>query len=208
MSTATADATDVPVAKKSVGKKKLIVLLAIVALLLAVAGAGVVIFLKKKAAKAAEEAEGDTSAQVESHGVPKRDPKNVPTFVPLETFTVNLADREAERYAQIGLTLELDDASVADQIKAYMPAIRNNILMVLAQKTSADLLDRQGKERLAFEVKREAARALGVEIEDELAAKPAAKAASGAASAAKPAKKRVYEPSPIRQVHFSNFIIQ
>ncbi|MED5619749.1 flagellar basal body-associated FliL family protein [Ideonella sp. BN130291] len=210
MSTATAETTEAaPAPKKSFGKKKLIVLLAIVVLLLAVAGGGVVIYLKKKAAQAAEEADGDPgAAQVEGHGVPKRDPKNVPTFVPLETFTVNLADREAERYAQIGLTLELEDPHVADQIKAYMPAIRNNILMVLAQKTSADLLDRQGKERLAFEIKREAARALGVEIEDELAAKVAAKPASGAASAAKPAKKRVYEPSPIRQVHFSNFIIQ
>jgi flagellar FliL protein len=39
-------------------------------------------------------------------------------FVPLEPFTVNLADREAERYAQIGMTLEIEDAKVGDQIKA------------------------------------------------------------------------------------------
>ena len=30
-----------------------------------------------------------------------------PAFVPLDPFTVNLADREAERYAQVGITLEL-----------------------------------------------------------------------------------------------------
>ena len=205
MPTATADANEVANAspKKGAGKKKLIILLAVALLLLAVAGGGAVVYLKKKAARAAEEAEADGSAQVEGHRTPRRDPKVVPVFVPLETFTVNLADREAERYAQIGLTLEVEDAHVADQIKAYMPAIRNNILLVLAQKSSRELLDRDGKERLAFEVKREAARALGVEIEDELAAKPGEAGASSA-----PRRKRAYEPSPITHVHFSNFIIQ
>ena len=196
MSTAEASAADTS-PKKSGGKKKLIMLV-VVLLLLAVAGGGAVLLLKKKAA--AEEGEAEGSAQVDEHAA-KRDPKSVPIFVPLEAFTVNLADHEAERYAQIGMTLELEDANVADQIKAYMPAIRNNILMVLAHKTSAELLSREGKERLAFEVKREAARALGVEIED-----PAAKAAGGTES--KPKKKKNHEPSPIRAVQFSNFIIQ
>jgi flagellar FliL protein len=204
MSTAAAEAPEVADAapKRSAGKKKLLVMLVVLLLVLAVAGAGVVVFLKKRAAKLAAEAEGGESAQVESHE--KRDAKHAPTFVPLEMFTVNLADREAERYAQIGVTLELDDAKVADDIKAYMPAIRSNVLLVLAHKTSPELLDSEGKRRLAFEIKREASRVLGYEIEDELAPKGAA----GSASGAKPAKKKVYEPSPIRQVHFSNFIIQ
>ena len=94
---------------------------------------------------------------------PKRDPKAVPVFVPLDTFTVNLADREAERYAQIGISLELDDAKAGEKIKVFMPAIRNNILMVLAHKRSSDLLERAGKEKLAEEVLRETERALGLE---------------------------------------------
>ncbi len=209
MSAATADATGAP--KKGLGKKKLIILLAIVALLLVVAG-GVVVYLKKKAAaQAEEEAEGDTPAQVESHGgAAKHDPKHPPTFVPLDMFTVNLADKEAERYAQIGVTLELDDAKVGDEIKVYMPAIRSGILMLLAHKTSQELLAREGKERLAFEIKREASRALGIEIEDEAARPKEGEAAKGAASEGeKPKKKKKPSvPSPVRQVHFSNFIIQ
>lgn len=204
MSTAAAEASEVVDAppKRSAGKKKLLVMLVVLLLVLAVAGAGVVVFLKKRAAKLAAEAEGGESSQVEAHE--KRDAKHAPTFVPLEMFTVNLADREAERYAQIGVTLELDDAKVADDIKAYMPAIRSNVLLVLAHKTSAELLASEGKRRLAFEIKREASRVLGYEIEDELAPK----GAEAGASAAKPAKKRITEPSPIKQVHFSNFIIQ
>jgi flagellar protein FliL len=206
MSTATADVAS----PKAGGKKKLLIIVLVAVLVLAAGGVGALLLLKKKAAAADEEdLEG-----AESPAVHQRDPKVVPTFVPLDMFTVNLADRETERYAQIGIVLELDDAKVGDQIKAYMPAIRNNILMVLAHKTSQELLAREGKELLAFEVKREASRALGIELDEEppvTATKTASASDAEADAAPKPkAKKRkkTGEPSPIRQVQFSNFIIQ
>jgi flagellar FliL protein len=47
------------------------------------------------------------------------------------------------------LTLEIDDPKTGDQLKTYMPAIRNNILMLLAHKTAGELLTREGKLKLA-----------------------------------------------------------
>jgi flagellar FliL protein len=191
MSTAAAVEGAVPV---KAGKKKLIIIVVAVLLLLAAAGGGAVFWLKAKAKaeQAAEDAE-EGSAVAEAGAAPKRDPKAVPVFVSLDNFTVNLADREADRYAQIGISLELNDAKAGEKIKVFMPAIRNNILMVLAHKRSSDLLERSGKEKLAEEVLRETERALGVE--------PLAPGA---------AKKRSddEEPRPVRAVHFSNFIIQ
>jgi flagellar FliL protein len=191
MSTAAAVEGAVPV---KAGKKKLIVIVVAALLLLAGAGAGVVFWLKSKAhaAQEAEDGEG-SSEQAAGHAVVKRDPKAVPVFVPLDNFTVNLADREAERYAQIGISLELNDSKAGERIKVFMPAIRNNILMVLAHKRSSDLLERSGKEKLADEVLRETERALGLE---PLAAGAAAR------------KGDDDEPRPVRAVHFSNFIIQ
>ncbi len=175
------------------GKKKLIVILAVVLLLLAAGGGGVVFWLKAKAHAAAEAEDADDGAEVAQAGTaPKRDPKVVPVFVPLDPFTVNLADREAERYAQIGISLELADPKAGDRIKLFMPAIRNNILMVLAHKRSSDLLERAGKEKLADEVLRETERALGLDP---------------VVPGARP-KKGDDEPRPVRAVHFSNFIIQ
>jgi flagellar FliL protein len=193
MSTAAAVEGAVPV---KAGKKKLIIILVAVLVLLAAAGGGVVYWLKAKAhaAQEAEDAEDDgTEVAHAAAAAPKRDPKAVPVFVPLENFTVNLADREADRYAQIGISLELSDAKAGEKIKLFMPAIRNNILMVLAHKRSSDLLERAGKEKLAEEVLRETERALGLE--------PAVPGA---------AKKGDHddEPRPVRAVHFSNFIIQ
>ena len=175
------------------GKKKLLIVLLAVLLLLAAAGGGLVFWLKAKA-QAALEAE-EAEAAIETPGakpLAKRDPKVLPVFVPLENFTVNLADREAERYAQIGISLELADAKAGERIKLFMPAIRNNILMVLAHKRSSDLLERSGKEKLSEEVLRETERALGLEP----------------ATPGKPAPKGSDEPRPVRAVHFSNFIIQ
>ena len=210
---AVADATSSPKG----GKKKLVMIMAIAVLLAAVGGGGALWYMKKRAAAMAAEdeaAEASESTAAKGHG--KDDKHATPTFVPLDMFTVNLADRESERYAQVGITLELDDPAVAEQLKAYMPAIRNNILMALAAKTSSELLDREGKVKLAAEIRREAARGLGLDIPAEEPAKAASAATAAAAEGdedgdakAKKKKKKVVEvPNPISRVHFSNFIIQ
>jgi flagellar FliL protein len=191
MSTAAAVEGAVPV---KAGKKKLIVIAVAALLLLAALGGGAAFWLKAKARAQAEAEEADAGGEVvQGKSAPKRDPKAVPVFVALDNFTVNLADREADRYAQIGISLELHDAKAGDRIKVFMPAIRNNILMVLAHKRSSDLLERTGKEKLAEEVLRETERALGLEP-----ASPSAAAKQGSDD----------EPRPVRAVHFSNFIIQ
>jgi len=53
--------------------------------------------------------------------------KVAPTFMPIENMVVNLADPGGDRFAQIGITLELEDAKTAEQVKQYLPAIRSAI---------------------------------------------------------------------------------
>jgi flagellar protein FliL len=195
------------------GKKKLIVIVLIALVVLLGAGAGGLIYMKKKAAAEAE-AESEDGAPAKTHAAGKNgtkaDLKHPPTFLPLDPFVVNLADKDSDRYAQIGITLEVEDAKFAEQMKAYMPALRNGVLMLLAHKTSRELLDRAGKEQLAAEIQREAARAIGLEVEDPDAE---AEQVTDSKAEAKPraktkAKKKALPPNPIQHVHFSNFIIQ
>lgn len=200
------------------GKKKLVIIAAAALLVLLVLGGGAAFYLKKKAAHDAEAEDG--AAATEQHAA-KPDLKHPPTFLPLDPFVVNLADKDADRYAQVGITLEVEDAKFAEQMKAFMPAIRNGILMILAHKSSRELLERSGKEQLAAEILREASRTMGIAVEeiapaadktaegdtdpadaeDDPKAKPKGKAKAKAA-------KEPAEPNPIRHVHFSNFIIQ
>ena len=199
---AAADAVEVPRTK---GGKKLVLILAIVGLLLAVAGGAAVFVMKRNAAAAAAaEEEGDDPAAEHATAKKKDAHAAPPTFLPLEPFVVNLADREQERYAQIGITLQVDDPQVAEQLKAYMPAIRNGVLMILAHKTSAELLDREGKLKLADEIMRESVRPLGIELDDE----DADESETHDAKPAKKKKRKAPVHNPVEHVHFSSFIIQ
>jgi len=214
---APADAAVAAPAKK--GKKKLLIMLVVGVLAFALAGGGAVFMMKKKAAAQAAE-DGDEALTSAEHKAEKPDLKHPPTFLPLDPFVVNLSDKDADRYAQIGITFEVADAKFGELLKAYMPAIRNSILMILAQKSSADLLDRPGKEQLAGQIQREAARVMGIDVEEPEAPAPKAAAKDGAKDDTKAkdgtdeekpkARKRKVdsEPNPIRHVHFSNFIIQ
>ncbi|GAB4037137.1 MAG: hypothetical protein Fur0014_04590 [Rubrivivax sp.] len=196
MSAATADA-GAPPAK---GKKKLIIVIAAAVLVLVLGGVGAMLALKKPPA---EDEEGADHAPAKKPAVAKtHDPKAAPIFAPLDPFTVNLADKDADRYAQVGITLELDQAQTAETLKVFLPAVRNNILLLLASKTSAELLAPDGKTKLAKELMRETSRGLGVEVEDEEEEDP------DAPTSKKKRRKKVEQALPVTAVYFSNFIIQ
>jgi flagellar FliL protein len=172
------------------GKKRMLLIIAGVLLVLLFAGgAGAAWWMLKKTPAADEDAElaaadADDPAEEGKVRNKKDDKKQLPVFLPLEMFTVNLGDREAERYAQVGVTLELSDAKTSEVLKAYMPAIRNDVLMLLAHKKAAELQERSGKLELAREIRR---------------------------AAMKPLDDGDHESdndAPVRAVHFSSFIIQ
>jgi flagellar FliL protein len=183
-------------------KKKLVILIATAVLLAGGAGGGALVWKKKRAAaEAAANSDEVEEGAAAHHAARKDEHSGPPAFLPLDPFVVNLADRETERFAQIGLTLELSDPKFADQLKAYMPAIRNGVLLVLAHKTSQELLTRNGKEKLAAEIMREAVKPLGIELDGE------SEGDKGEPADGK-GNKASMEDSPVRHVHFSSFIIQ
>lgn len=205
---ASADAVagDAPPAPK--GKKKLIIILAAVLLLALIGGGGAVFMMKKKAAAA--EDDGEAAAAAAEAKRKEHAAKHPPVFVPLEPFVVNLADKESDRYAQIGVTLEVEDPKFAEEMKAYMPAIRNGILMVLSHKTSAQLLSREGKIALAKDIMREAVLPLGIEVKDEPVQEAEPEDEEEDEDKPKKKKKPAAHGSgnPVKRVHFSNFIVQ
>lgn len=202
MAAAAAPATDAP--PKKGGKKKLLIIVGVVLVLLLAGGGGALFMMKKASDKAAAEAAeaeddgGGASGKAASHKV---DPAHPPAFVALDPFVVNLADRDSDRFAQIGVTLEVDDPAFAEKMKPFMPAIRNNILMILAHKSSSELLGREGKEKLAEEIARESVRPMGIHIDPPEEAE--------AEETPKKKKRKAAPPkNPVRAVLFSSFIVQ
>lgn len=184
-------ATNPAAAPAPAKSKKLIIIGAIVALLV-VAVAAVALFVMNRSQHSdpyGEEAPAKSAATV------------VPTFLPLENMVVNLADPGGDRFAQVGITLELQDEATATTVKQYMPSIRNGVLMLVSQRTAEELLRREGKEKLAADILAEVSRPLGVKPgraseeraddgDDEFEERPRRRA------------------SPVRRVLFSSFIIQ
>jgi flagellar protein FliL len=193
---ATESPAEAPVKPK---KKKLIIIIAAVVLLV-VAGGGAGLFFMNKAKHAAED--GEEAAHAETT------PKVPPTFLPIENMVVNLADPGGERFAQIGVTLELADKKTEDQVKAYMPSIRNSILLLVSQRTSEELLQREGKEKLASDILVEVSRPLG--FAPKVAEKSKAKGDKGDKGEKddEVPKKSAKGKNPVQQVLFSSFIVQ
>jgi flagellar FliL protein len=144
-----------------------------------------------------------------------------PLFTTLDPFTVNLQDPRGERFAQIGITLQFEDPTLEMKIKDRLPAVRNDILLLISSKEIDDLLTTEGKQKLAQEIRVRTARSLGVEVaepepaeekprtekvakddgdHDEADEKPKAKA--------RRKKKKDLPVNPITQVLFSQFIVQ
>jgi flagellar FliL protein len=127
----------VPGRKKS-GKKKLVA----VVILLAGTGFGVWrTFLVPRPANSADQSSASA----------------VKTVLPLESFTVNLADQEEGRFLRATLSLGVDgklppltkgNGNEGEGVVVSMATIRDSILTVLTQCKSDDLLTPEGKLKL------------------------------------------------------------
>lgn len=128
---------------------------------------------------------------------PAHPPKRNRVFLQLEPLTVNLRD-EVNRFAQVGISLELFDNEAAEQIKAVMPAVRDRVLRLVSERSAATLLSSEGKTELGAKVME----AIAEQIKFE---PPRAKPRKGS-------KKHVEEEhdsaDELGSVHFTQFIIQ
>ena len=184
-------------AKEKASNKKLIVIGAIVALLVVVGGAAAWFMLGRHSG---EEEDGAPAPRKAAAA------KVAPTFMPIENMVVNLADPGGDRFAQIGITLELEDTKTGEQVKQYLPAIRSAILLLVSQRTAEELLTREGKEKLATDILREVSRPLGFRVPKKLR-KPISEELEEDGAEEPPARSRQSQ-NPVRQVLFSSFIIQ
>ena len=157
---------------KPKSKKLLFIIIGVV--VLALIGAGAALFLLKKSQSEDEEDGTELTAEDEGHAAPLRDPKTPPTFLPLDSMVVNLADPGGNRFAQLGITLQLADAKTGEEMKTYMPSIRNGILILVSQRTAEQMLRADGKQALTQDIMAEISTVMGYDYEHP-GAEPAAK---------------------------------
>lgn len=92
-------------------------------------------------------------------------------LVAVEPMLVNLADRDAQRFAKITVRLVVGTEAEAKEIEEdalRQAKLRSAILELLAQRTSADLGTADGRTTLKRAVADRAAHALGLKVQDVL----------------------------------------
>ncbi|KAB7614246.1 flagellar basal body protein FliL [Verminephrobacter sp. Larva24] len=190
-----------PVKPPAAGKKKLFIGIIIGTVALVLVTCGAVAWFVNRCMHADDEEGGIC---------PRRSAPAASIFLPLENMVVNLADPGGDRFAQIGITLELEDARAEDRIRQPLPVLRNAILMLASQRSSAELLQRNGKEKLAADILREVSRPLGYPVlaQRERAAAGLPSQQSQQEAAPGRASSAGMERNPVRRVLFSSFIIQ
>ncbi|MDR2187384.1 MAG: flagellar basal body-associated FliL family protein [Azonexus sp.] len=167
------------------GKKLLLIFISLLLLLALIGGAFAVwLFAGHANANGDEEYAEET---VKEKPARKKEPGELPAFVNLDTFTVNLASEGGDQYLQVVLSLELDDKASEPMLKTLMPRIRNNIMLLLSSKKASELQSKEGKEELALALRNEINRAID--------------------PAARPDKKGIVD-GPVENVLFTSFIIQ
>jgi flagellar protein FliL len=137
-------------------RAKWILLVAVVVLLVGLVGTAAVLWQRSRAASpaAADRAAGEASG-----------------IVPLESFLVNLADRQAQRFARVTVRLVVDtkedaDAILGDQVR--QARLRSAVLEILALQSADRLVTADGKAELKKTIAERGSNVLGHQVRDVL----------------------------------------
>lgn len=124
-------------------KKKLIIIVVVVLLLI---GGGVGAFLFMSGGGEEEISPEEEQAQLAAQA------QMVGPMVTLESFIVNIIDDEESRYLKASITLEVDGESATLELSQRMAQVQDSILLLVGNKTYAELSDLQGKIQLRAEL--------------------------------------------------------
>jgi flagellar FliL protein len=86
----------------------------------------------------------------------------------VEPLTVNLSGGQ-QQYLQVSITLKLAKPEASGNIKLHMPAIRNNMIYLLSEKTAEEISNMEGKQRLLVESRDAVNKAIGLEAAEGVA---------------------------------------
>jgi len=125
------------------GKSKmmLFVIIGVVVLLVAV-GVAAYLLGSKSAQNTPVAAEVEETEKVEGVG----------PMVDVSDFIINILDKNETRYLKAAITLELENDETVIEVNERMPQIRDSVLLLVGNKTFAELNDLQGKLQLRAEI--------------------------------------------------------
>lgn len=148
--------------KPSGGKPSLVkwILIGVTVLLLAGGGTAAAIYMASGGDEAAQADDGADEAKGAKKGKKGKKAKKGKgekgekegggiAYLPLDPpFVVNLEKPTQARFLQVGMEVMVKNAESLDDVKKHMPAIRNNLLLLLSSQSYETLSTVEGKEAI------------------------------------------------------------
>lgn len=169
------------VEEKKGGMMKIILLVNGLLLVIGIA-IGVTVFMMGGDDKAAEGEDAEMLEEgAEGGDSKKKKSKGTPIYVPLHpAFVVNFENQEQVSFLQVNIQIMTYDPNVEGALKTHMPAVRNELLLLLGGKQYHEINTREGKRALSEE---------SVELIRQVL-------------------KNVDEPNSIEALYFTSFVMQ
>ena len=138
--------------KGGAGLKKIIIFAGIGVVLLGLGIGGTMFFMGSKEMPAEENAEQMAEDEIMEESMDEAMMETVIYHDLHPAFVANFTGKSKKKYMQVYVVALTSEESVVEDLKLHDPAIRNNILMTLSQKTSDEVATVEGKEELRKEV--------------------------------------------------------
>lgn len=93
------------------------------------------------------------NATMHAAAEPAPAPPPIPLFYPVDPFTVTLNQVDGERLLHVGLTFKLSEEAARQSLDTYLPIVRSQLLLLLAEQSPDHVQTSEGKRRLAEEIR-------------------------------------------------------
>ena len=135
------------------GKQKLIMIIAVAVVLLLAGGGAAYYLLVVKPHNEQERQKKLEESKAAALIKPLPEEAKIGPMVEIKEFVVNIIGEDATHYVKASLSLELDKDTTIDEVQKRMPQIRDAILLLISNKTFAELQDIQGKNQVKAELR-------------------------------------------------------
>jgi flagellar FliL protein len=132
----------------SMSNKILVVLIALMVVLIVGMGGGLFMMWNKLSTLNVQAGTGGNAAAAtlpDANGM-------IGPIYNLDTFIVNLADEEGNRYLRVTMDLELGNKMLSEELDVRLPQVRDTVLMILPTKRFEDIRTTEGKAALRDEL--------------------------------------------------------
>lgn len=135
------------------GQKPTLFILLTVFNMIVVLGIGAMIYLGQKKKDAEPGIDHVVKGEAKTTEELAKDTEFIGKLIPMETFLVNLSQSRGRKLAKINMEFEVSNLEVQAEIDQLKPRIKDMVIMIVSDKSFAEISTKEGKDGLRDEIR-------------------------------------------------------